>query len=428
MAASTRCSSSSSSSSPSSPRRARALRALRALLAFALAALPAARLVTFNNSAPMLDDTGAILDAHDQSMQRFSPGGAYYRHAVAYGACLEPNGTGCERTADNCGFRDDHRIVVYKSDDLSSGSWNFVAEAISPAQRPAGIVYRPSAVFNQNTGTVVLGWNTNGLPTAVSASGSPEGPFVFTGTAVNLTTGGISDWRWFVDPHEPGAGYVIYSADFRIHIERLTDDYLMTRGAPFNFTFSEYFVEAPALFERKGIYYALFGWCCCFCKQGSNIMVHTAPHPLGPWTTQPSGPSYERGDVSCVPKVGPSGATDGGDDAGGDADGGSAAGGGRGRGGLLEAIGLGTIPTPGLGCEYKNASETSTTASQQNGIWLVDTADGTVEYLWVGDNWQQAPDGVKGHDPQTVLRLQFDDATGAVAFVNWTPSFQLDVV
>ena len=109
-----------------------------------------------------------------------------------------------------------------------------------------------------------------------------------------------------------------------------------------------YFVEAPSLFERNGIYYALFSWCCCFCKQGSGIIVHTAPHPLGPWTVQAVGPSYERGDVACVAKAAGSGDEDA----------------------LAASPGLGTDPTPGLGCEYKNASETSSTRAQQNSIWV----------------------------------------------------------
>ena len=74
------------------------------------------------------------------------------------------------------------------------------------------------------------------------------------------------------------------------------------------------------------------------------------------------------------------------------------------------------------------SSETSTTRAQQNSVWLVDTPGG-VEFLWVGDRWQQAPDGVKGHDPQTVLRLSFDDANGGqVRFVDWVDSFELDVI
>ena len=395
-------------------------RAAAAALAVGAAALGAP--VTFNNLALMLDASGAILDAHDQSMRRFSPTGPYYRHAVAYGGCLEPAGQGCERTAENCGFQQNHSINVWRSADLSSGSWVLASVALSPAQRPPGVVFRPSAIYNANTGTVVLGWNpmSDGLMTAVSASGDPEGPFAYTGSSLNLTTGGVSDWAWFTDPAEPGAGYVIYSANFQIHIERLTDDYLAVRGGGnFNFTFSEYFVEAPFLFVRNGLYYALFGWCCCFCKQGSNIMVHTAPHPLGPWTVQPTGPAYERGDVSCVPKNASSGAAAGAA---------SAFEGAATAATAPAALRVGTDPTPGLGCEYKNASETSTTRAQQNSVWLVDTPGG-VEFLWVGDRWQQAPDGVKGHDPQTVLRLSFDDANGGqVRFVDWVDSFELDVI
>ena len=39
--------------------------------------------------------------------------------------------------------------------------------------------------------------------------------------------------------------------------------------------------EAPILFERKGLFYLLFGHICCFCQQGSGALVYTAKHPLG---------------------------------------------------------------------------------------------------------------------------------------------------
>ena len=404
------------------------------LLPLLLSPPPAACVpVVFDNTAPVLDVRGAIVDAHDQSVQRFRPGGPYLRHAVAYGGCLEPAGTGCDRTNVSCGFMANHSIDVWSSPDLSSGSWTKVATAVAPAQRPPGVVFRPSAVYNENPGAVVLIWNfmSNGYPAAVSAPGDPAGPFVFATSDIRPTFSGESDFALFVDPSERGAGYIIYSAGFQIHIERLNDDFLGVRGAPLNYTFPEYFVEAPALFERKGTYYALFSWCCCFCKQGSGIIVHTAPHPLGPWTAQPVGPDYERGDVACVAKNASGGAApataaearEGKEEGGGESASLAATAASQRRVGPL-----GTDPTPGLGCEYKNASETSSTRAQQNSVWLVDTADGSVEYLWVGDRWQQAPDGVKGHDPQTVLRLSFDDATGAVGLVRWVDNFTLDVV
>lgn len=35
--------------------------------------------------------------------------------------------------------------------------------------------------------------------------------------------------------------------------------------------FGNEFVEAPAFFKRKGVYYALFGNCCCFCASGTCV-------------------------------------------------------------------------------------------------------------------------------------------------------------
>jgi hypothetical protein len=43
-----------------------------------------------------------------------------------------------------------------------------------------------------------------------------------------------------------------------MRIEQLTDDYLYSTYPSHNFT--EYFVEAPAMFKRNGIYYVLFGY------------------------------------------------------------------------------------------------------------------------------------------------------------------------
>lgn len=69
----------------------------------------------------------------------------------------------------------------------------------------------------------------------------------------------------FVDPKD-GAAYLLYGANFYMSIEKLTDDYVYSTGqnascgGDFGGTvFPEYFVEAPVMFERKGIYYALFG-------------------------------------------------------------------------------------------------------------------------------------------------------------------------
>ncbi len=87
----------------------------------------------------------------------------------------------------------------------------------------------------------------------------------------------------------------MYSAAYQISIEKLTRDFVYSSGqvAIVNSTggslFTEYFVEAPTMFERAGVYYVVFGHCCCFCYQGSGLFVHTASHPLGPYTPQAGG-------------------------------------------------------------------------------------------------------------------------------------------
>ena len=40
------------------------------------------------------------------------------------------------------------------------------------------------------------------------------------------------------------------------------------------------------MFKRDGVYYLLAGLGCCACKGGSNVVVYTAPSPLGPFSLQ----------------------------------------------------------------------------------------------------------------------------------------------
>lgn len=67
-------------------------------------------------------------------------------------------------------------------------------------------------------------------------------------------------------------------------IEQLSPDFYYSTGK--SYMFEEYFVEAPIFMKKNNIYYVLFGWCCCYCMQGSGILVHTANSPLGPYTLQ----------------------------------------------------------------------------------------------------------------------------------------------
>eukprot|EP01116_Phalansterium_solitarium_P018894 TRINITY_DN5140_c0_g1_i1.p1 TRINITY_DN5140_c0_g1~~TRINITY_DN5140_c0_g1_i1.p1 ORF type:complete len:426 (-),score=61.04 TRINITY_DN5140_c0_g1_i1:27-1304(-) len=256
------------------------------LAVFVLLGVAVGKPVTINNLAPRLDVNGNIIDAHDGSIQKFSSNGPYFYHAAEYGLCKEPQNYGCDQTPDHCGFHQNHNISIWTSPDLSSGSWQYAGNAIDVADRPAGIVYRPHAVYNPNTKLYVLWWNYDtghGSFLAAATSPSPSGPFVLQNPQVNITRVSSGDFALFVD--DDGSAYVIYSWNYVMSIDQLTPDFLYSNGQT-SAIFSEYFVEAPAFFKRQGIYYALFDWCCCYCYQGSGIRVHTAKSPLGPWVAQ----------------------------------------------------------------------------------------------------------------------------------------------
>jgi len=94
----------------------------------------------------------------------------------------------------------------------------------------------------------------------------------------------LGDFDIFID--DDGTGYIVYSQNYYMSIEQLTPDFYYSTGK--SYMFEEYFVEAPIFLKRNNIYYVLFGWCCCYCMQGSGVLVHTAMNPMGPYTLQVS--------------------------------------------------------------------------------------------------------------------------------------------
>jgi hypothetical protein len=390
------------------------------LLVLFLALISAPPVTSFtlyiDNTVPRLDDTGAIMDSHDSSIRPFfdksTNSTVYYMFSIAYGLCKEPANYGCDQTSDKCGFQYNHTINVWKSSTLASGSWHFVDTAIAESQRPAGVIYRPDGIFNPNTNSWVLYWNfvyPNGTYGGYIAATSPapEGPFSLQTIDVNVSTNNATwhcgDFHLFID--DDGTPYIIMGCNFHMIIEKLNPDMLSSTGE--RFIFSEYFIEAPQMFKRTlsngtKLYYALFAWCCCYCYQGSGVIVHTATSPLGPWTTQAFS------EVACVPTANAS-----------ISEGQSSA------PSYLDAA-LGALPTPGQGCQYNNASTTSALKAQQSFILEVQTPSGP-EFIWTGDRWQQSWDGLKGHDPQTWVPIVFND-DGSIQRMNWLDSFTMDIL
>jgi beta-xylosidase len=226
--------------------------------------------VTINNVEPRRDVTGHIIDAHCGCLQFFN--GRFYLYGRAFGT----NHTG---TVYNLPF------VVYSSPDLKD--WTFEGKLLR--EQPKGVYTRPYVVFNPKTRKYVLWYNW--FPTlwngqdGVAVSDNPVGPFTIVNTKVHLLGSCPGDSSLFVD--DDGTGYCIYTdmdEGYAIRVERLTPDFLDSTGQASNVLAKGN--EAPLLFRRDNIYYALVSPLCPDCPEGGSVQVFKSASPLGPFTTK----------------------------------------------------------------------------------------------------------------------------------------------
>jgi beta-xylosidase len=164
-----------------------------------------------------------------------------------------------------------------------------------------GILSCPKVLLNPKTKKWVMWFNY--LPAtahgfsesfyAVAVSDTAQGPFqVVNDNVTTLAWSDTGDLNLFQDDN--GDGYIIYTSHIEgynpthlMSVEKLADDYLSSLGKQFNSGFfGQSVVEAPAMFKRNGVYYALFGSCCCNCQEGSGVIVYTSSSPLGPYQTK----------------------------------------------------------------------------------------------------------------------------------------------
>jgi len=232
-------------------------------------------------------------------------------------------------------------------------------------------------LYNAKTQLFVLWYNyVPDYSYGVATSPSAFGPF----QTVNSTVGSsfrfgypdnkdIGDFSVWTD--DDGTGYFLYSAHAHCQIERLTDDYLASTWSTTNES-SAVFPhgnEAPALFKRGALWYALVSESCCYCKLGGKVHAYSSTAPLGPYD-------------------------------------------------YLGEIASGPNPFGG----------SIATASQETNVFAVALASGETAFMWQGDRWQSAPDKLKSHDFTFWAPLQFDDNNGStIEKIQWVDSFSLDL-
>lgn len=333
------------------------------------------KIATISNIEPRRDIHGEIIDAHDGCLEYFN--GRYYLYGV--------------RFKDGDGFGDTNRFVCYSSSDLMT--WTPHGELVPQLNDAPRSFFQCFVKYNQQTGQYVLWYNIACRQNGVAVAASPEGPFVIVSDNVQLkhTNIGVGDINLFVD--DDGSCYFVCcvktSGSFEVQdepiphhmisVEKLTPDYLGTTGESSDFVAGN--CEGPSMIKHNNLYYLVFDNTCCYCTDGTGVRVYTSRNPLGPF-------EY-RGNINIASDT---------------------------------TRGLPTTWTwPGSG------RPDTIIKAQGKHIANLPTPSGTA-FIWIGDRWGSAPDGIKGHDFQYWSSpLQFEP-DGMIKQLQWEDSWTLALV
>jgi len=317
--------------------------------------------VTLSNRSLPTDTVGNELITGEASV--LSWGGAYYFYFNDWGSCPGVDCCsslfGCAdccfnppspQYPDTCVYATGHTVIVYRTTDFRT--WEPRGVALPLANRRVGIEFRPRVVYRASSGTFLMWYEDRWdgqTGYAIAESTTPEGPFVTIADTVNLDgTGRTGDFYLFVD--DDGIAYHVRTG---IVVEKLTTDF--TAGTGDYYMLPLPFVEAPILFKRDGRYYLLAGSDCCACSGGANIVVYTADHPLGPYSFQSD---------------------------------------------------VGSNPSP----FNLHVPDHYVTGAQGTEVIRVPGADGSLQFLWLGNQWVTAggPGHPRDHDLLAWSLLSFD--------------------
>ena len=326
--------------------------------------------VSINNVEPRRDVNGEIIDAHDGCLQFFD--GQFYLYGTAYG---KTDGF------TNNDFR------VYSSPDIQH--WTFEGTLLK--KRPNAIYFRPYVICNPKTHEYVLwyNWYSNAVQwighEGVAISKTPVGPFTIVNPDVHLAHPSPGDSSLFED--DDGTGYLIYTSineGYTVRVERLAPDYLNSTGESSMALAAG--AEAPILFRRNKLYYALCGPRCAFCPQGSDVDVFMAPSPMGPFVEVSN---INRDPEADAPTV------------------------------YAPRTGSVSGPSGNFIIQVTNRSESHLNApfvrAQETWVAKFPVTKGGDIFIWMADRWQSTPDGIKGHDFQFwSAPLKFDPVAGTI--------------
>lgn len=327
-----------------------------------------ARLVTLSNTQLPLDAAGQLLLTGELTVVSWN--NSFWVYLNNWGGCPGvdccTSASGCAsccfnppspRYPDACVYTANHSVVAYRTDDFAT--YEPLGVVLPLSARRAGVEFRPQVIFHAPSASFIMwyedrwtGGQNRGY--AVARSSSPAGPFVTVSDSVVFGGAGrVGDYDVFVD--DDGAAYHVRTG---ITIERLAANYTAPGGGAVDLPNGG--VEGPSMFKRGSIYYLLVGVGCCACLGGSNIVYYTAPSPLGPFTL--------RGDVGSNKTAGH----------------------------VFDA----------------HSPFNYVTRAQGSKVIRVPAADGSEQYLWIGNAWVSStqPGNPRNHDLLYFTLLDFDAA------------------
>jgi len=247
--------------------------------------------VTISNDEYRYDTQGNFIDCHSGNI--LSINGTFYMYGERYD---NVSGIGASPPIMR------PHLVVYTSLDLLT--WTYRGEIFSTwPNYPYGTFFTPWAVYNHQTNQVVIWFNAyiHGCCDGNWGVGISDNGLNFNVLSMNISGkyGQVDCNSILID--DDGTGYLLYSsiAENHVHsIEVLSPNYTTTIGVNLGLIGYSY-SEGGVLFKYNNIYYIGYGSCCCFCKNGSGWVVHSATDIKGPWTRQPYDLNCEGNNPIC---------------------------------------------------------------------------------------------------------------------------------
>ena len=320
-----------------------------------------------SNVVPRTDTTGKIMDAHDSKI--VFKDGLYHWFAASYGLCSEPANTtnGCATVGvGNCGFATDHNVTLFTSPDLHTWTDAGVVFGATGNLPPSSVLFAPKTVYNAETSSWIM-W-------------------------FNYIVGDFKHSYYGVATSTSAAG------PFTLAVAQVNTTRYSDNG------------DENLFVDTDGSGYMIY----TSIEEGHGVSVERmTPDFLGTLgATASSGiigaggveapAMFKRGEIYYVV-----------------------------FGGCCCYCGSGSpvtvySATSPLG-PYTKRTSLGNLMSQATDIFAYTDASGAEQFMYVGDHWQSAPDGIKGHDFTVWAPIHFDATGTSITTSGFEANFTVSV-